>query len=139
MYVTARDGGSITEIDMRTGNALRTLSVGGRPHGIAIAPSGSTLYVADDSQGRVLFVDRVTGTITQSVSVGGAFGIAITPDGSTLFVTANSGDIVVIDVASATVRKRKMTQGEPRQIIALPDGNTALAANLGGWIDLITR
>lgn len=139
MYVTARNGGSITEIDMRTGNALRTVSVGGRPHGLAIAPSGSTLYVADDSQGRVLFVDRVTGTIAQSVSVNGAFGIAITPDGSTLFVTTNSGEILVIDVASATVRKRRMTQGEPRQIIALPDGNTALAANLNGWIDLVTR
>ena len=139
MYVTARDGGSITEIDMRTGNALRTLTVGGRPHGIAMAPTGSTFYVADDTQGRVLFVDRVTGTITQSVSVIGAFGIAITPNGSTLFVTTNGGEIVVIDVASATVRKRRMTQGEPRQIIALPDGNTALAANLQGWIDLITR
>ena len=139
MYVTARDGGSITEIDMRTGNALRTLTVGGRPHGIAMAPTGSTLYVADDTQGRVLFVDRVTGTTTQNVSVSGAFGIAITPNGSTLFVTTNAGEIVVIDVASATVRKRRMTQGEPRQIIALPDGNTALAANLHGWIDLITR
>ncbi len=139
MYVTARDGGSITEIDMRTGNGLRTLSVGGRPHGIAMAPDGSTLYIADDTQGRVLFVNRVTGAITQSVSVVGAFGIAISPDGSTLFVTTNPGEIVVIDVASATVRKRKNTQGQARQIIALPDGNTALAANLYGWIDLITR
>lgn len=139
MYVTARDGGSITEIDMRTGNAVRGITVGGRPHGIAMAPSGSTLYVADDSGGRVLFVNRLTGAITRSVPVSGAFGIAIAPDGNTLYVSTNPGEFVVIDVASATVSKRKRTEGQPRQILVLPDGNTALAANMGGWIDLITR
>ncbi len=139
MYVTARDGGSITEIDMRTGTPLRGIFVGGRPHGIAMAPNGSTLYVADDSNGRVLFVNRLTGTITQGVPVNGAFGIAIAPDGNTLYVTTNPGEIVVIDVATATLGKRKRTAGQPRQIIVLPDGNTALAANLGGWIDMITR
>jgi YVTN family beta-propeller protein len=139
MYVTARDGGSISEIDMRTGNLLRTLSVGGRPHGIAIAPNGSTLYVADDSNGRVLFVNRATGAITHGVPATGAFGIAIAPDGSTLYVTTNPGYILVIDVPSATVSKQESTEGQPRQILVLPDGNTALAANLGGWVDMVTR
>ena len=139
MYVTAREGGVITEIDMRTGSALRGLMVGGRPHGIAMAPNGSTLYVADDSGDRVLFVDRVSGAIAQSIPVAGAFGIAISPDGNTLFVTTNPGQIVVIDIPSVAVRKRESTEGQPRQILVLPDGNTALAANLGGWIDMITR
>lgn len=139
MYVTARDGGTITEIDMRTGSALRGLMVGGRPHGIVMAPNGSTLYVADDSGDRVLFVDRVSGAIAQSIPVAGPFGIAISPDGNTLFVTTNPGQIVVIDIPSLSVRKRESTEGQPRQILVLPDGNTALAANLGGWIDMITR
>jgi YVTN family beta-propeller protein len=139
MYVTAREGGSVSEIDMRTGLVVRTLSVGGRPHGIAMAPNGSTLYVADDSNGRVLFVNRATGAITNSVAVTGAFGIAIAPDGNTLYVTTNPGKIVVINVASATITKQESTEGQPRQIIVLPDGNTALAANLGGWVDMVTR
>ena len=139
MYVPAREGGVITEINMRTGSALRGLMVGGRPHGIAMAPNGSTLYVADDSGDRVLFVDRVSGAIAQSIPVAGAFGIAISPDGNTLFVTTNPGQIVVIDIPSVAVRKRESTEGQPRQILVLPDGNTALAANLGGWIDMITR
>jgi YVTN family beta-propeller protein len=139
MYVTARDGGSITEIDMRTGAFLRTLNAPGRPHGLAIAPNGSTLYAADDANGDVVFVDRATGITTRRVGVPGAFGIAITPDGRTLFVTTNTGKIAVIDIPSGTVTKTESTEGQPRQILVLPDGNTALAANAGGWIDQVTR
>ena len=138
MYVTAREGGSITEVDMRTGGVLRTIGVTGRPHGIAIAPNGSTLYVADD-RGEILFVDRVSGATTRRISAAGAFGIAITPDGNTLYVTTNPGDILVVDVASAAITKQVGTGGQPRQILVLPDGNSALAANLGGWIDLVRR
>jgi YVTN family beta-propeller protein len=139
MYVTARNGGSITEVNMRTGGVLRTIGVTGRPHGIAISPNGSTLYVADDSNGEVLYVDRVSGTTTRRVTAPGAFGIAIAPDGNTLYVTTNSGYILVVDVASATVTKQVSTEGQPRQILSLPDGNSALAANMSGWIDLVRR
>jgi YVTN family beta-propeller protein len=138
MYVTARDGGSITEVNMRTGSAVRTIGVTGRPHGIAISPNGSTLYVADD-RGEILFVDRVSGATTRRITAGGAFGMAIAPDGNTLYVTTNPGYILVVDVASATITKQVSTEGEPRQILVMPDGNSALAANLGGWVDLVRR
>jgi YVTN family beta-propeller protein len=139
MYVTSRDGGAISEIDMRTGSVTRTLPVTGRPHGIAIAPDGSTLYVCDDSGGEVQFVNRATGAIAQRISVPTAFGIAISPDGNTLYVTTNTGYIVVIDVPSATISKQVSTGGQPRQILVTSDGNTSYAANLGGWIDAVTR
>lgn len=137
MYVTAREGGSITEADMRTGGVRRTIGVTGRPHGIAIAPDGSTLYVANEAE--ILFVDRVSGSTTRRVTASGAFGIAIAPDGNTLYVTTNPGRILVVDVASATITKQIETEGQPRQILVLPDGNSALAANLGGWVDLVRR
>lgn len=139
MYVTARNGGSISEVDMRTGSVLRTLSVGGRPHGLTIAPSGSTLYVADDQMGQVLFVNRVTGAVGARIPAEGAFGMGIAPDGNTLYVTTNTGYILVIDVASATVARRFWSNGTPRQIVVSPDGNSAMAANMGGWIDQVTR
>ena len=139
MYVTARNGASITEVDMRTGSVLRTIAVSGRPHGIAISPDGRTLYVADDSGGEILFVDRASGATTRRVTAGGAFGIAIAPDGNTLYVTTNQGRILVVDVASASITKQVETGGEPRQILVLPDGNSALAANMGGWVDLVRR
>ena len=139
MYVTARNGASITEVDTRTGSVLRTIAVSGRPHGIAISPDGRTLYVADDSGGEILFVDRASGATTRRVTAGGAFGIAIAPDGNTLYVTTNPGHILVVDVASATITKHIESGGQPRQILVLPDGNSALAANMGGWVDLVRR
>jgi YVTN family beta-propeller protein len=139
MYVTARNGNSITEADMRTGSALRTIAVTGRPHGIAISPDGHTLYVADDTGGEILFVSRVSGVTTRRITAAGAFGIAIAPDGNTLYVTTNAGFIMVVDVASATITKRFETGGEPRQILVMPGGDSALAANMGGWVDLVRR
>jgi len=139
MYVTARNGRSISEIDMRTGNVVRTIAVTGRPHGIAISPSGSTLYVADDSNGEILFVNRGTGATSTRLSAPGAWGMAMTPDGNTLFVTTNYGYIVVVDVPSATITKRYWAGSQPREILVMPDGRTAMSANIGGWIDVVTR
>jgi YVTN family beta-propeller protein len=139
MYVSARNGGAIFEIDMRTGNVLRTLAVSGRPHGVAMTPNGTTLFVADDSNGEILVINRATGSTAQRLSASGAFGMAVSPDGNTVYVTTNDGYIVVVDVPSTTITKRYWAGGEPRQIVVSPDGNTAMAANLGGWIDVVTR
>lgn len=139
VYVSARNGNSIWEVDMRTAGVVRTLPVPGRPHGLAMAPDGSTLYVAEDTNGEILFVNRATGAIATRLPARGSFGIAISPDGKALFVTTNDGYVLVVDVPSATIAKRYWTGGVPRQILVMPDGNTAMAANLNGWIDVVTR
>jgi YVTN family beta-propeller protein len=139
MYVTARNGGSISEVDMRTDTVRRTFPIGGRPHGIAISHNGSTLFVADDSRGEIVFVDRISGAATRRIPEAGAFDIALAPDGRTLYVTTNAGYFVVVDVSSATITKRYEVGGQPRQVVVMPDGGTAMAANMGGWIDVVTR
>jgi YVTN family beta-propeller protein len=140
LYVSARNDGSLSEVDMRTGSVVRTIPVGGRPRGVAIAPGGSTLYVADESDGGVLFVNRVTGAVERRVPAVGAFGIAISPDGNTLYVTTLHGHILVIDVSTATsVKHYEVFSGNARQIVVMPDGNTAMAADLVGAIHVVTR
>ena len=139
MYVTARDAGTVTEIDARTMTVLRTFGVGGRPHGLAISPDGSTLYAADDANGRVEAISTSTGVVTNSVALTGAFGIAIAPDGSTLYVTTNNARAAVIAVSTLAITKLYDTGANPRQIVVAPDGATAYAANEGGWVDIIKR
>jgi DNA-binding beta-propeller fold protein YncE len=139
MYVTARDGGSITEVDTKTMTVLRTFTVGGRPHGLAISPDGQTLYVADNSGGRVLAVSTSTGTTSNSVSLPGAFGIAISPDGSTLFATTDDGHVAVITASSLAITRNYSTGYQARQIIVSSDGQTAWAADEGGWVDIIPK
>jgi YVTN family beta-propeller protein len=139
MYVTARDGATITEVDTKTLTVLRTFSVGGRPHGLTISPDGQTLYAADNSQGRVLAVNTTSGLVTNTVSIPGAFGIAISPDGSTLFVTTDNGKAAVITASTLTVTKLMETGNQARQVIVAPDGATAWAADEGGWVDIIKK
>ena len=139
MYVTARNGGSITEVDMRTGNAVRTITVTRSPPRDRDRTEWVDVVRCRRSRAEVLFVDRVSGATTRRISAAGAFGIAIAPDGNTLYVTTNAGYILVVAVASATITKQVQTGGTPRQILTLPDGNTALAANGSGWVDLMRR
>jgi DNA-binding beta-propeller fold protein YncE len=139
MYVTARDGGSITEVDTKTMTVLRTFTVGGRPHGLTISPDGQTLYVADNSGGRVLSVSTSAGTTSNSVSLPGAFGIAISPDGSTLFATTDDGHVAVITASSLAITRNYSTGYQARQIIVSSDGQTAWAADEGGWVDIIPK
>ena len=72
-------------------------------------------------------------------AVAGGGSIESSPSSNTLYVTTNTGYIVVIDVPSATISKHVSTGGQARQILVTPDGNTSYAANMGGWIDAVTR
>jgi len=138
MYVTARDGGTITEIDMKTNAVRRTFAVGGRPHGLAITPDGSTLIAAADN-GEVKFVAVATGLVETAIPLVGAFGIAITPDGETAYVTTNDGYVGIVNVGARTLSTRIQTGGQPRQIVTDASGNVSYAANMSGWVDRVTR
>lgn len=139
MYVTSRDGGSVTEVDMKGMVVLRTFNIGGRPHGLTISPDERTLYAADISEGKVKAIDVASGAVTSYVILEGAFGIAISPDGTTLYVTAGGGKVAVLAAASLTITKTLDTNGSPRQVVVAPDGATAYSANEGGWVDIIPR
>lgn len=139
MYVTSRDGGSVTEVDTKTMTVRRDFNVGGRPHGLVITQDGTTLYAADNTEGKVKVIDIASGTVTASVALAGAFGIAISPDDNTLYVTTDVGPIAVIDAHTLTVSKRIDTDREARQIMSSPDGSVAWAADEGGWVDVVRR
>lgn len=138
MYVTARDGGTVTEIDIKTLTVVRTFNIGGRPHGLAISPDGSTLYAADLGLGQIKAIDVATGSVTRSAALPGAFGLVISPDGSTLFATTDNAG-VVLDARSVAVTRIVDTGGNPRQLVVAPDGASAYAGNTSGWVDIIPR
>jgi DNA-binding beta-propeller fold protein YncE len=139
MYVTSREDGTITEINMRTNTASRVFTIGGRPHGLAITRDNLTLFAADVEEGFVKVVDIATGGVVTSIPLPYAFEIAISDDGQTAYATTDDGYMAVIDVASRTVTRRADTGYQARQVVVDPAGDKAWAANLGGWIDLIRR
>jgi DNA-binding beta-propeller fold protein YncE len=139
MYVTSRDGGTVTEVDTKTLTVKRVFSIDGRPHGLAISPNGQTLYAADNSLGRIVALSTASGAITGTLRLPGAFGIAISPDGSTLYATTDGARGAAIDAASLTVTKFYDLGDDGRQLVVEPDGASALSANTGGWVDIIRR
>lgn len=139
MYVSSRDGGTVTEVDAHAMTVRRTFTVNGRPHGLVISPDGATLYAADNSLGRVIAISTSTGTVTGTVALGGAFGIAISPDGSTLYVTTDNARAAVIATSTMAITKLYDTGANGRQVVAAPDGATGWSANEGGWVDIIRR
>ena len=139
MYVSSRDGASVTEVNMKTGAIVRAFNVGGRPHGLAISPDGSRLYIADNSQHRVRVIRTSDGSLVGDVALNGAFGIAIAPDGATVYVTTDDDYIAIIDTGTLAIVRKLFALSQPRQIVTSADGNTAYAANMGGWISVVSR
>jgi YVTN family beta-propeller protein len=138
LYVSARDAGTITEIDRSTNTVLRVFNVGGRPHGLVITRDGR-LFAADNQQSEIKIVDAGTGIVTKRIAFVGAFGLAITPDAKTIYASGDQGDVGIISVSGGSLVQSWPTGGQARQIVTSDDGNTAWFANSAGWIDVVTR
>lgn len=78
LFVTTGRGGSVLEVDPKTGAIVRSLTgVGARPWGIAITGDGKTLATANGPSGDVSLIDRVGLQVTRKVRAGaGPWGIA---------------------------------------------------------------
>jgi YVTN family beta-propeller protein len=80
----------------------RTIAVGKRPTGIALAPGTSRAYVANSGSGTVSVIDFAAGSVVGvPLPVGGEpSGVAVSPNGKRLYVTDGfNGSIAVIDTA----------------------------------------
>jgi YVTN family beta-propeller protein len=77
-----------------------TIPIGGGPavFGVAVAPDGSKVYVANDDANTVSVIATATNTVSATIPVGsGPDGVAVTPDGSKVYVAnANSNNVSVI-------------------------------------------
>ena len=100
--------------------------------GIAITPSGSSVYVANSGGNTVSVIATASNTVVDTIPVGSQpTGIAITPDGAHVYV-ANSGDstVSVIATATNTVEGLPLPVGLfPLGVAITPDGTHAYIAN----------
>ena len=132
LAVANPDNNSVSIFDVKNGANTRVaqVSVGIEPNGVAVAPDGSRIYVANTVSGSisVLSVDRANaayGLQLTTIPVGTEpYGVAITPSGKKLYVAnARSNSVSVIDTTTNQVIKTISDAGiEPRGIAITNSG-----------------
>lgn len=138
LYVSTRDVGLVTEINLKTNVVLRTLNVGGRPQGIVISPDGTQLYVANET-GILQFWSLTTNTSLGNVFLAGrGFGLAMRPSDGDLYVTTlEAGQVQVVSPTSHELVNSITVGGIARRIAFDAAGSIGVVANEGGWVDFL--
>lgn len=87
--------------------AVQEVALGAAPHGLAVAPDGSVIYVTDFTARSLSIIDAKTLQMITSIAVGrGAVNVVVTADGRHAYVTNELDDTLsVIDTDSRQVLK----------------------------------
>jgi DNA-binding beta-propeller fold protein YncE len=137
LYVSEPETGKVIEVSTRGDSVQQTFVVGGRPQGIALAPAGDILYVANENH-ELQFWDVVHNADLGSVPLAGAgFGIARHPVTGRLYVGDFNGQVEVFDAVTRAKVDSFMVGGRPRHIAFNANGSVAVVANESGWVDFL--
>jgi YVTN family beta-propeller protein len=138
LYVSTRDAGIVTEINMKTTTVLRTFPVGGAPQGIVVSPDGTQLYIANENATLQFWSLINNSSLGTTPLAGRGFGLARRPTDGNLYVTTlEAGLIEVIDPATQAVVRSIQVGGIPRRIAFTPNGRTGVVPNEASWVDFL--
>lgn len=138
LYASHFASGQVTEIDMFTGNAVRTFDLGGTPQGMAVNRKGTHLYVANEA-GYLNDVDLTTGQIgTQIPLMGGGFGVGVTPDDHEAWIAIPySGKVQIFNLQQRRITGTLDVGGEPRRIAFSEQGKIGAVTNIWGYLTFV--
>ena len=138
LYSLDIDQGQLATIDLKSGDALQTLTVGGRPYDVVQARNG-LLYISDWAGRQVIVVRPDEQRVIARIGVGEHPNqLALHPTDDRLFVAcASSNCVSVIDTKRGVVTETIFTALFPRSpegstpdaLVVSPDGKTLYVAN----------
>ena len=126
-------GDNIHVIDPATNKVVGTIEDIEVPHGVAIAPDGSRIYVTDESLSTLDVVDAKTLKVTKRIPLSGRpNNLDVAKDGAHVYVGIRQapGAVDVIDTASLTNVKSIPVKGEIHNVYVTPDGKYAVAGSI---------
>lgn len=115
-FITNRDAGTVSVIDVQKLEKVRDLALGATPLAVAFSALSRAAYVAS-ADGTIAVVDAGTGEITTRLATGpGLAAFRLDPSGRWGFV-ANAADnrVDVLDVSSGTLAHRLEVGEQPHQ------------------------
>ena len=138
LYASSFASGQVTEMDIFTGNVVRTFDVGGTPQGLAVNRKGTHLYVANEA-GYLNDVDLTNGQIgTQIPLIGGGFGVGVTPDDHEAWIAIPfSGKVQIFNLQQRRVTGTLDVGGEPRRIAFSDQGKIGAVTNTAGYLTFV--
>jgi len=118
----------------RSGWNVTAIPVGKGPEGFDLSPDGKEVWAANSGDGTVSVIDTAAKKMTQTIDVKTKHSnrLKFTPGGKLALISDPEGDeLVVVDVASHTIRKRINVGKGPEGTLVQPDGAKAYVALSG--------
>jgi DNA-binding beta-propeller fold protein YncE len=135
-YASGRDGGGISEIDIRTNTVGATIPLGPDLYRLALSKDETRIY-ATTLQGR-LWTARTHGdpraTYVDLSPFSSIQGKSLSPSGTDLYVASTNGTIWRLDPVTLAVRQSVVLPRFIQDIAATPDGSAVWAADENGFV-----
>jgi YVTN family beta-propeller protein len=113
LWVTLGDSDQLVEVDPVSYRELRRIKVDPKPHGLAISPDGSKVYLASDRTGDFQVVDVRSGRVTAQIPIGNDPNqMTLTKDGKFAYVPVR-GDNKIAVVQLDPLRLVKLLPSPP--------------------------
>ncbi len=121
-----RDSGTITILNLRTGQQLHEIKVGHHPEGVSFVGTTSTVATAVYDDDVVIFIDAIRGKkLGKTDLFDEPYGVVSTTDGSKIFVTLDyPGRVVEIDAKTFKVTRQFEVSQFLRGLAISPDNKT---------------
>ena len=133
LYASHFVSGSVSEIDIFTGNVVRTFDVGGTPQGLALNKKGSHLYVANQG-GYLSDIVLATGAMGTPIPIAGVgFGVGVTPDDHEAWITLPlNGLVQVFNLQQRRITGTLNVGGDPRRVAFSGQGKIGALTDFTG-------
>ena len=132
LYVT-HGGSFVSAFDTATHAFIKSIPVGGDPHGLAFSPDGGSLFVVNRNSDSVSSIEVSGGTVVGTIPLPpGDFpvDIAVAPDFGHFYVTSYFGNsVTVFDVFGDTIAGRITVGAGPQGVAVSPDAKWVYVAN----------
>ena len=129
--MVASGTGRLLEVDAASGQVLRTVEIGGRPHAVTVSPDGRVLAVTRRDVDEVVLLDAselvpIAAHATGAEPIGATFS----PDGAHLWVANGFSDDVSMLSPTGQAEPRRVAAGnEPYAISVSSNGALVGVAN----------
>jgi len=119
----SHESGMITVIDTESQEVTDVFWAGSRISSMAVNPSSSLIFAADNESPEETVINACSGTVTHFNSGMDSYGCTVSGDGSRLFLSCLSWELIkVVNTESFTVETTVACPGNtPRKMAALPE------------------